>query len=635
VETESLLERVTSPADLRSLSQPELGQLAAELRDLLVRRVSLNGGHLAANLGVVELTIALHRVFDSPTDKIVWDVGHQSYVHKLLTGRRDRFSTLRCCDGLSGFTAREESPHDPFGAGHAGTSISAALGMAVARDLLGLQHQVVAVIGDGAIASGMAFEAVNHAGHLGKKLIVVLNDNGMSISPSVGALSRLLNLIRVDRRYEFAKREAKKALTRLPLGNLAWDVSKEVKARLQKALLPSAFWGELGFVYLGPVDGHNIAEIEAMLERARDYETGPTVVHAVTRKGMGYAPAEENATKFHGVPRQVAGGGTNGPSYSKVFGQALHRLMEQDERVVAITAAMLDGTGVEEVASDFPARVFDVGICEQHAVTLAAGLATQGFVPVIAVYSTFLQRAYDQIIHDVCIQNLPVVFAVDRAGIVGDDGRTHQGAFDISFLRTIPNMIVAAPRDAEELQHLLITAVNCGMPAAIRYPRGPIGRPLEECSLGELPIGRGELLREGKDVTLVCVGPACYAALEAAGQLWERDIDCSVVNARFIKPLDQELILHWASRTKRLVAVEENAVIGGFGEAVVQLVHRSGLEDVKVRCVGLPDRFIEHGPQSLIRSRLGLDAQGIARTAAALVQEEMGVSAWSGQRTAG
>ncbi|MFW6151253.1 MAG: 1-deoxy-D-xylulose-5-phosphate synthase [Chloroflexota bacterium] len=632
---ESLLERVNSPADLKSLSQPELGKLAAELRDLLVGTVSLNGGHLAANLGVVELTIALHRVFDSPTDRIVWDVGHQSYVHKLLTGRRDRFSTLRCCDGLSGFTAREESPHDPFGAGHAGTSISAALGMAVARDLLGLQHQVVAVIGDGAIASGMAFEAVNHAGHLGKKLIVVLNDNGMSISPSVGALSRLLNLIRVDRRYEFAKREAKKALTRLPLGNLAWDASQELKARLQKALLPSAFWGELGFVYLGPIDGHNIAEIEAMLERARDYETGPTVVHVVTRKGMGYAPAEKDATKFHGVPRQVATGGTDGPSYSKVFGQALHRLMEQDERVVAITAAMLDGTGVEEVASDFPARVFDVGICEQHAVTLAAGLATQGFVPVIAVYSTFLQRAYDQIIHDVCIQNLPVVFAVDRAGIVGDDGRTHQGAFDISYLRSIPNMIVAAPRDAEELQHLLITAVNCGMPAAIRYPRGRIGRPLEECSLGELPIGRGELLREGKDVTLVCVGPASYAALEAAAQLWERDIDCSVVNARFIKPLDHELILHWASRTKRLVAVEENAVIGGFGEAVVQLVHQSGLDDVKVRCVGLPDRFIEHGPQSLIRSRLGLDAQGIARTAAALVQEEMGVSAWSGQRTAG
>ncbi|MFW6151248.1 MAG: 1-deoxy-D-xylulose-5-phosphate synthase [Chloroflexota bacterium] len=625
-----LLQRIDSPADLKSLSEGELAQLAAEIRDVLVRTVSHNGGHLAANLGVVELTIALHRVFDSPTDNIVWDVSHQSYVHKLLTGRRDRFDTLRCCDGLSGFTAREESPHDPFGAGHAGTSISAALGMAVARDLQGQGHHVVAVIGDGALASGMALEAVNHAGHLGKKLIVILNHNGMSISPSVGALSRILNLVRVDRRYEAVKRKARRVATHLPLGNLAWDLSKEVKARVQKALLPSAFWGELGFVYLGPIDGHNIADMEAMLARARDYETGPTVIHVVTRKGKGYPPAEQDATAFHGVPRHTSGAGSNGPSYSKVFGWALHRLMEHDRRVVAITAAMLDGTGVEEVVDDFPDRTFDVGICEQHAVTLAAGLATQGFVPVVGVYSTFLQRAYDQVIHDVCTQNLPVVFALDRAGIVGDDGRTHQGAFDISYLRAIPNMLVSVPKDGTELERLLHTAVNCGMPAAIRYPRGRTTGAETVDINDSLPVGRGELLRPGRDVALVCVGPVCAAALEAADLLHGHNIDCAVINARFVKPLDEALIGEWAAYTGRLVTVEENAVMGGFGEAVVHFVQRLGREDTRVTCLGLPDRFIEHGPQSVMRSRCGLDADSIARAAAAIVEGRTTSTAWSG-----
>lgn len=625
-----LLERIDSPDALKSLSHAELAQLAAEIRDVLIQTVSHNGGHLAANLGVVELTIALHRVFDSPTDKVIWDVSHQSYVHKLLTGRRDQFATLRCCDGLSGFTAREESPHDPFGAGHAGTSISAALGMAVARDLEGQSHHVVAVIGDGALGSGMALEAVNHAGHLGKKLTVIVNDNGMSISPSVGALARILNLVRVDRRYEAVKRKARGVVTRLPLGNLAWDLSKEVKARVQKALLPSAFWGELGFVYLGPIDGHNVADMEAMLERARDYETGPTVVHVVTRKGKGYPPAEQDATAFHGVPRQTSSTGSNGLSYSKVFGRALHRLMEHDKRVVAITAAMLDGTGVEEVVDDFPDRVFDVGICEQHAVTLAAGLATQGFIPVVAVYSTFLQRAYDQVIHDVCIQNLPVVFALDRAGIVGDDGRTHQGAFDISYLRAVPNMLVSVPKDGAELERLLHTAVNCGMPAAIRYPRGRTAEagPVDISEV--LPVGRGELLRPGRDVTLLCVGPVCAAALEAADRLQERNIDCAVVNARFVKPLDEALIGGWAGYTGRVVTVEENAVMGGFGEVVVHCVQRMGREDIRVTCLGLPDKFIEHGPQSVMRSRCGLDADGIVRAAVALVEGETAPSVGSG-----
>lgn len=608
----AILDRINSPADLKALGQPELETLATEIRELLIQTVSLNGGHLAPSLGVVELTIALHRVFNSPEDKIVWDVGHQSYAHKLLTGRKDRFATIRQYGGLSGFPVRTESTHDAFGAGHAGTSISAALGMALARDLNKTNYQVVAVIGDGSLGTGVAFEAVNHAGHLGTKLIVVLNDNGMSISASVGAVAKLLNQVRFDPRYEFAKRRAKKTVIRLPFGELLWVLSKRIKSQLEGVILPSAFWPQLGFCYLGPVDGHNIAELEAALIRARDFESKPTLVHVLTKKGKGYAAAEADATKFHGVPPNNSKC-SNAPSYSQVFGRTVLRLMRENRKVVAITAAMLDGTGLAPVGTEFPDRVFDVGICEQHAVTLAAGLATQGFIPIVAIYSTFLQRAYDQIIHDVCLQNLPVVFAIDRAGIVGDDGKTHQGSFDISYLRCIPGMLVAAPKDEDEFQHLLFTAINAGQPMAVRYPRGyGVGVPLKP-DWRLLPVGKSEVLRDGPDLAIFAIGSTVYPALATAERLAEAGVECAVVNARFAKPLDAELILDLATRTKRLLIVEENALCGGFGSSVLELLSSAKLGDVRVERLGLPDRFIEHGTQELFRSQFNLDGEGIAR----------------------
>lgn len=607
----TMLEKINSPADLKGLTYPELEKLAAEIRAELVKRVSANGGHLASNLGVVELTIALHRILNSPSDKIVWDVGHQSYVHKLLTGRRDGFANLRKYGGLSGFPDRLESQYDAFGAGHASTSVSAALGIALARDLAKEKYHVAAVIGDGAFAGGMAFEAVNHAGHVGTRLIVVLNDNGMSISPSVGAISGLLNLVRLDSRYEQAKEEAKRTVTRLPLGESAWALSKRIKVRVKKALIPGAFWEEMGFVYLGPVDGHNIKELEAALSRARDHETRPTLVHVLTQKGKGYAPAEADATRFHGVspvkPKSVTA-----PSYSDVFGRTVVRLMRENSKVVAITAAMEDATGLGEAAREFPDRVFDVGICEQHAVTMAAGLASQGYVPIVAIYSTFLQRAYDQIIHDVCLQNLHVVFAIDRAGIVGDDGKTHQGAFDVSYLRSIPNMVVAAPKDEDELQHMLATAVAADGPMAIRYPRGNgSGVPLKDPHL--LRQGKAEVLRQGQDVAILALGSTVSPALEAAELLAAQGVNCAVVNARFAKPLDEDLILGLAEQTRRVVTVEENVLAGGFGSAVLQLLRTAGTTGIRVDCIGMPDRFVEHGPQEMFRSLFHLDAEGIAR----------------------
>ncbi len=607
-----ILDTINSPSDVKKLSARELEQLASEIRDELVTTVSVTGGHLASNLGAIELTLALHRVFDTPKDKIIWDVGHQTYTHKLVTGRREQFSSLRQHGGLSGFTSREESEYDSFGAGHASTSISAALGMAVARDLAHENYNVVAVIGDGAITGGMALEAFNHAGHLRTTMTVILNDNGMSISPSIGAVARLLNHVRFDPKYESAKSAARKTIARLPLGRFAWRWTKQVKSRVESVVLPNVFWEQLGFTYLGPIDGHNIAELEAALIRARDSESGPVLIHVLTRKGKGHAPAEANASKFHGVSPHGREAGSV-PSYSQFFGSIVRRLMRQNDRIVAITAAMTDGTGLTPVAAEFPDRVFDVGICEQHAVTLAAGLAAQGFIPVVAIYSTFLQRAYDQIIHDVCLQNLPVVFAVDRAGIVGDDGKTHQGGFDISYLRTIPNMVIAAPRDEEEFQHLLYTAVTAGQPVAVRYPRGNgEGISLTD-NFRRLAIGKGELLKDGQDMAILTLGSTVYPALEAAERLEEGGIHCAVIDARYAKPLDTELILGVASATRRIVTIEENSLVGGFGSALLELFSTMKHMDVKVERLGLPDRFIEHGSQPLLRSMLSLDAEGIAR----------------------
>lgn len=607
-----ILERVNSPADLKKLEVPELEQLADEIRELLIEIVSVNGGHLASSLGAIELTIALHRVFTSPVDKIVWDVGHQAYAHKLLTGRRQRFTTLRQYGGISGFPVPSESPHDAFNAGHAGNSISAALGMALARDLSKQDYHVVAMIGDGSLSAGMALEAVNHIGNLDTNFILILNDNGMSISPSIGAIAELMNQVRFDHRYEFAKEEAKKAIVRLPLGKLFWSTSKWIKNLFERAILINAFWEELGFTYLGPINGHNIKELETAFCRARDFNKGPVMVHVITRKGKGHPEAETNATKFHGIsPNNVKKSSI--PTYSNVFGNTLLRLMEENEKLVAITAAMLDGTGLAEVAKRFPERVFDVGICEQHAVTLAAGLATQGFVPVVAIYSTFLQRAYDQIIHDVCIPNLPVVFAIDRAGIVGDDGKTHQGPFDLSYLRSVPNMTVAAPRNENELQNLLYTAVKSGQPMAVRYPRGNGYGISLESDFREITIGSGEILREGNDVTVLAVGSTVIPALTAAEQLAVEGIQCTVADIRFVKPVDAGLILELAGRTNRLITVEENTLAGGFGSAVMELLASSGINGIKIENIALPDRFIEHGSQELLRSMCGVDAEGIAR----------------------
>ncbi|MFC1957795.1 1-deoxy-D-xylulose-5-phosphate synthase [Chloroflexota bacterium] len=606
-----LLDKIDSPLDLKLLTPEELKQLASEIREELVAVISTNGGHLASNLGVVELTVALHRVFDSPRDKIVWDVGHQAYTHKLLTGRRNRFASLRQHGGLSGYTSRDESEHDPFGAGHASTSVSAALGMAIARDLSGDNYHTVAVIGDGAITGGMALEALNHAGHLGSRLIVVLNDNGMSISPTVGALAKLLGKVRFDYRYRLAKEKGRRMLSALPLGKKMWRLSQQVADGFKSLVMPTTFWEELGFTYMGPFDGHNIRELEVALTQARDYRFKPTLIHIVTTKGKGYLPAEGDAIYFHGVPAKRTGV-REIPTYSEVFAQTVLRLARENPRLVVVTPAMPEGNCLNVVEAEFPQRVFDVGICEQHAVTFAAGLATQGYIPIVAVYSTFLQRAFDQIIHDVCLQNLPLIFAMDRSGIVGDDGKTHQGNFDLSYLTLVPNLIVSAPKDENELQSLLYTAIESGHPMAIRYPRGAgVGVKLAT-ELRPIAIGKGETVRRGEDVAIVAIGAMVTPALEAARELASRGIEATVVNARFAKPLDSELIVDLAGRIKRMVTVEENTLSGGFGSNVVACLQKAGVRDIQVKSVGLPDGFIEQGEQAILRSKYALDAKGIA-----------------------
>ena len=615
-----LLDKIDSPADLKGLALPTLEKLADELRQEIVSTVTTTGGHLASNLGVVELTIALHRVFSSPDDKIIWDVGHQSYVHKLLTGRKKRFDTLRQYEGLSGFTSREESEHDPFGAGHASTSISAALGMVTARDLAGDDYHIIAVIGDGAVTAGMAFEALNHAGHLGSKLIVVLNDNGMSISPTVGALAKVLSRVRLNQRLRKAKKRGEKMVTRLPMGKKIWRLGQLIEERAKGVLAPTPIWGALGFSYDGPVDGHNIHDLEQALTRVRDAYQGPTLVHVVTTKGKGHQPAESDAVYFHGISAEGKSE-KEIPTYSEVFAQTILKIAREEPKLVVITPAMPEGNCLSVVEAEFPDRVFDVGICEQHAVTFAAGLATQGYIPVVAIYSTFLQRSFDQIIHDVCLQNLPLVLAIDRGGIVGDDGKTHQGTFDISYLSLIPNLVVAAPQDENELQHLLYTAIKSGRPVAVRYPRS-IGLGVEmDSTLLEIPIGKSEVARYGEDVAILAIGSMVAPAREAAEKLASLDIEATVVNARFAKPLDSSLISDLAGRIKRLVTVEENVLSGGFGSSVMRLLQESGISDVQTINIGIPDQFIEHGTQAFLRAKYGLDAEGIVKRTLTLFPE--------------
>ncbi|WP_038040044.1 1-deoxy-D-xylulose-5-phosphate synthase [Thermorudis peleae] len=615
------LEQINSPQDLKRLTIPQLEVLAQEIRQTIIETViGKTGGHFAPNLGTVELTLALHYVFDSPRDKIVWDVGHQAYPHKLVTGRRDRFHTIRQEGGLSGFLQREESEHDIFGAGHASTSISAALGIAVAGQLKGERFHTVAVIGDGALTGGMAYEALNNAGSLQVPLIVVLNDNEMSIAPNVGGLAKYLSRIRANTRYRQAKAEIERLLRRLPQGDLLLNLSYRFLDGLKEAVYHTMIWEELGFTYIGPIDGHNLRELIETFQLVKQID-GPVFVHTLTVKGKGYQPAEDDPFKHHSAAVKVPGAPPTPPRYQDVFGETLTQLAYHDPRIVAITAAMPDGTGLLPFAKAHPERFFDVGIAEQHAVTFAAGLATQGMRPVAAIYSTFLQRAYDQVIHDVCIQRLPVVFALDRAGLVGEDGRTHHGVFDFAYLRCLPNMVVMAPKDEDELRHMLKTAIDYEAgPIALRYPRGSgVGVPL----LGDphsLPIGRGELLREGRDVTLLAIGSTVLPAERAADILAEEGIEATVINARFVKPLDRTLILDAIRETGLLVTIEEAQAAGGFGSAVLELLANEGTQ-IPVRVLGLADRFYDHASQSSLRKQAGIDAESIARQARALVRQ--------------
>jgi 1-deoxy-D-xylulose-5-phosphate synthase len=610
----TLLERIQSPADLRSLDREELGQLCREIREYTVDAVQQTGGHISSSLGATELTVALHRIFDSPRDKLVWDTGHQGYVHKLLTGRRERFGTLRQFGGMSGFLVRTESEHDQFGAGHAGTSISAAQGMAVARDLKGGDEHVVAIIGDGALTAGMAWEALNDVGARRTRMIVVLNDNGMSIAPNVGAVSRMLETVRTAAPYRELKHVARSVLEHMPAGDLAEEARRRLFNSLKAIFIPNILFEQFGFTYFGPVNGHDLDAVEGVLRKARDFRDGPVFVHVHTQKGHGYGPAEEDNQKWHGVS---ATGATpaQAPQYTKVFADAVAETMRYLPAAVAITAAMPAGTGLAPLFKEFPTRLFDVGICEQHAVTFAAGLATQGIIPIVAIYSTFLQRGFDQVVHDVAIQELPVVFAMDRGGIVGDDGRTHQGLFDIAYLRPLPGIVLMAPKDEAELRQMVWTATryasNGGGPIAFRFPRGTGTGAALDVPLTELPIGISETLREGADVAILCYGPVTNDALVAAEALAAAGIDATVVNARFAKPLDAERFLAIAARIGRVLTVEEHVIAGGFGSAVSELFVERGAK-VELEILGVPDEWVDHGAQKLWRKHFGLDAEGIA-----------------------
>lgn len=620
-----LLKQIKSPADLRQMRLADLPSLAAEIREVIINTVSKTGGHLASSLGVVELTLALHYVFDTPYDRLIWDVGHQSYAHKLITGRQEDFPTLRQYGGISGFPRREESIYDAFGTGHSGTSISAALGMAQARCLRGENYKVIAVIGDGSMTAGLAFEGLNQAGAMEKDLIVVLNDNELSISPNVGALSSYLNRLMTGHFATRFREEIKSFLKILPgIGDSALKWARQAEESLKGFFLPGLLFEELGFKYVGPLPGH---KIEGLIENFRNVKNlrGPVLVHVVTTKGKGYPPAEKDPVKFHGVEPFIPESGEiikskgNALSYTQVFGNALIKLARENPKIVGITAAMPQGTGLDAFAKEFPHRFFDVGIAEQHGVTFAAGLAAEGFIPVVAIYSTFMQRAYDQILHDVCLQKLPVVFAMDRAGIVGHDGPTHHGLFDLSYLRHIPHLIVMAPKDENELQHMLKTAIYCGQPASLRYPRGNGWRGSLDEEIIELPIGKAEILHEGKDIVILALGSTVKTALEAAQKLWHQGVKPAVINARFVKPLDEELICSLVSEIPRLITVEENVLQGGFGSAVLELLAEKGICSAKVKRLGIPDKFVEHGPQEVLRHKYGLDAEGILKAAASLL----------------
>ncbi|MEZ5600950.1 MAG: 1-deoxy-D-xylulose-5-phosphate synthase [Candidatus Competibacteraceae bacterium] len=605
-----LLEQIDMPLDLRQLSEARLPELACELREFLIQTVAKTGGHFAANLGTVELSIALHYVFDTPEDRLVWDVGHQTYPHKILTGRRTRMETLRRKGGIAGFPKRDESPYDTFGVGHSSTSLSAALGMAIAAEQANSDRKVVAVIGDGAMTAGMAFEALNHAGHLKPDLLVILNDNEMSISPNVGALSAHLTKLLSGRFFSSVREGGKRMLSRVPP---MLEVARRAEEHVKGMFAPGTLFEELGFNYFGPVDGHDLPTLVQTLHNLRALK-GPRLLHVVTRKGKGYPPAEDEPVGYHGVGvfdpacglKPARSGG--GPSYTQVFGEWLCDMAERDERLIGITPAMREGSGLVEFAERFPNRYFDVAIAEQHAVTLAAGLACEGLKPVVAIYSTFLQRAYDQLIHDVALQNLPVLFAIDRAGLVGPDGPTHAGSFDYSYLRCIPNLVVMAPADENECREMLYTGFQLNQPAAVRYPRGKgTGVEVRREEMWSLPLGEAVVRRRGRDLALLAFGSMVEVA-----ELVARQMDATVVNMRFIKPLDEAIVVRLAAEHRWLVTLEENVVAGGAGSAVNECLAARSIQ-IPVYNIGLPDRFVGQGERDELLAQCGLDVEGVLR----------------------
>jgi len=619
-----LLEKIDTPSDLKRLSLEELTQLAAEVREKIIETVAKTGGHLAPNLGVVELTLALHYVFDAPKDKIIWDVGHQSYTHKLITGRRDSFHTLRTYGGISGFPKREESLYDTFSTGHSSTSVSAGLGISTAKALKGEESKVIAVIGDGSTTAGMAFEGLNQAGDREKNLIVVLNDNAMSISPNVGAFSSFLSRKMTGRRFVYFREELRNFLKSIPgVGENILTFIRKSEDSFLTFFTPGMLFEALKFKYIGPIQGHRLDRLIETFQNVSHLK-GPVLVHVLTVKGKGYAPAEKNPAHYHGVGCfEVATGNPRNdcppqpPTYTEVFGLTMVELGQRDENLFAITAAMPEGTGLNRFAEFFPERFVDVGIAEQHAVTFAAGLATEGFRPVVAIYSTFLQRAYDQIIHDVCLPRLPVIFSIDRAGLVGEDGQTHQGQFDLTYLRNLPNMTVMSPRDENELRHMLYTALKHDGPVAIRYPRGRGYGVRLDPEYRTIPMGEAECLKQGKDVVIMALGTMVVPSLEAASELEKEGFSVGVVNCRFVKPLDNTLV-DYARAAGKVLVVEENIRQGGLGSAILELFSDRGTSEVTVRRLGLPDVFVEHGPTHILRQKFGLDKEGILREARAL-----------------
>jgi 1-deoxy-D-xylulose-5-phosphate synthase len=620
-----LLDQVEYPSDLRRFSVDELNQLAAEIREEVISVVSEVGGHFASTLGAVELTLALHYVFKTPEDRIVWDTGHQAYAHKLICGRRDRLGTIRQFGGLSGFLSREESEYDVFGAGHAGTSISAALGMVEANSLQGGHRKVVAVISDGGLSAGLTYEGLNSAGHLDKDLIVVLNDNEHFIDPRVGAVSSFLSRQFTTDLGVRLQKNLSTLLKSLPSGENLKHVARKLRDSFLSLVTPGFLFESLGFQYVGPIDGHNIGEMVKTLENVKKVE-GPTLVHVLTKKGKGYALAEQDPIKFHGVtPFHVLTGKAKKekgpiPTYTDIFGQSLLRLAQQNPKVVGITAAMGSGTGIDKLQRQIPDRTYDVGIAEQHAVTFAAGMATEGYIPVVAIYSTFLQRGYDEILHDVCLQNLHVVFALDRGGLVGADGPTHHGVFDFAYLRSIPNIVIMAPKDENELQHMLATAIHHPGPISLRYPRGEGWGVALEAEPKLVEIGKAELLRDGSDVVIAAIGHTVMPALKAAQDLAPLGINAAVVNARFVKPLDKDLFRTLLTRVPRLITVEDHVIAGGFGSAVIEFLADDGISGVDIKRLGVPDRFIPHGTQDELRKLCGLDKDAIAQSALQMVR---------------